>query len=154
VKRQVQDLLDKGLVREIFIPSAVPTILSLNKDGGWRMCTDSRAINKITIRYKFLLPGMDDLMDCLIGANYFSEVDFKSGYRQINMREGIEWKTTFKTNEGLYAWIFMSFGLTNSLSTFMRPMNEVFQDFFGKFVIVYLDDILVFRNTKEEHLWT
>jgi hypothetical protein len=103
VKRQVQDLLDKGLVRERLIPSIVPTILSLKKDGGWRVCTDSRAINKITIRYKFPLPRMDDLMDCFIGANYFLEVDLKSGYRQIRMRERIEWKTTFKTNEGLYA---------------------------------------------------
>ena len=148
----MQELMDKGLNKGILIPCAIPIVLSPKKGGEWRICIDSRAINKITIRYRFPLPHMDDIMECLSGARYFSKLDLKSGYHHIRMREGDEWKTAFKTNDSLYEWLVMPFVLTNTPSTFMRPINGVLKEFIGNFMIIYMDDILVYNITKEEDL--
>eukprot|EP00253_Pinus_taeda_P027970 PITA_27970 len=138
IRRQIQELLEKVLVQK--------------KDGTWRLCIDYRALNKITVRNRYPIPQIDDLLDQLKWAKYFSKIDLKSGYHQVPIEPSDVWKTAFKSKEGLFEWLVMPFGLTNAPATFMRLMDDILRPFTNSFVVVYLDDILIFSQSWEEHL--
>jgi hypothetical protein len=121
------------------------------KDGTQRICVDYRSLNEVTIKNKYPLPRIEDLFDQMKGASVFSNIDLRSGYHQLKIRESDIPKTAFRTRYGLYEYTMVSFGLTNAPAYFMYLMNKVFIEYLDRFVIVFIDDILVFSRTMEEH---
>jgi hypothetical protein len=151
LKKQLQDLVDKGFIRPSTSPFGAPILFVKKKDGTLRMCMDYRALNENTIKNKYPLPNVDDLLDQLSGARYFSKIDLRSGYHQIRIAAGDEHKTAFRTRYGHYEFIVLPFGLTNAPATFMRLMNDVLRPYLDKFAVAFLDDVLIYSRTLEEH---
>ncbi|CAI7816062.1 unnamed protein product [Closterium sp. NIES-54] len=152
LRSQIDALLEKGFIRASTSPFAAPILFTPKKDGGLRMCIDYRALNRVTIKSRYPIPRTDDLLDQLRGARYFSKIDLRGGYHQIRVFADDCHKTAFRTRYRSYEFTVMPFGLTNAPSTFQLTMNRVFRDLLDRCVIVYLDDILIFSETREQHL--
>ena len=151
LKVQLQELLDKGFIRPSSSPWGCPAIFVKKKDHSLRLCVDYRPLNAVTIKNKYPLPRIDILFDQLAGAKVFSKVDLRSGYHQIKIRPEDVPKTAFSTRYGLYEYLVMSFGLTNAPAHFMYLMNSVFMPELDKFVVVFIDDILIYSKSDKEH---
>jgi hypothetical protein len=151
LKEQLQELLDKGYIRPSASPWGAPIIFVPKKDGTQRMWLDYRSLNEVTIKNKYPLPRIDDLFDQLKGACVFLKIDLWSGYHQLKIRATDIPKIVFITQYGLYKYTVMSFGLTNAPAYFMYLMNKVFMEYLDKFVVVFIDDILIFSKNEEDH---
>lgn len=151
LKSQLEELSSKGFIRPSVSPWGAPVLLVKKKDGRSRLCVDYRQLNKVTIKNKYLLPRIDDLMDQLRGASVFSKIDLKSGYHQIRVKDEDISKTAFRTRYGHYEYVVMPFGVTNAPAIFMDYMNRIFHPFLDRFVVVFIDDILIYSKDAEEH---
>jgi hypothetical protein len=151
LKKQIDELLEKGYIRPSSSPWIAPVLFVEKKDGTKRMCIDYRALNKVTVKNKYPLRRIEDLFNQLGRASVFSKIDLKSGYHQLRIRPSDIPKTAFITKYGLYEFMVMSFGLTNAPAYFMYLMNNVFMEYLDKFVVVFIDDILIYSQNKQEH---
>ena len=148
----MNELLEKGLLQPNSSPCCSSVLLVQKKDGSRRMCIDYRALNKITVKNKYPIPHIADIFDQLGGAKWFTKLDLRSGYYQVRISEGHEPKTACVTRYGSYEFLVMPFGLTNVPAIFCTLMKKVLTPYLDHFIVVYLDDIVVYSNTLEEHV--
>ena len=151
LKVQIQELLDKGFIRPSTSPWGALVLFAKKKDKTLRLCVDYRQLNRVTIKNRYSLPRIDDLFDQLRGAQVYSKIDLRTGYHQLRVRETDIPKTEFKTRYGHFKFTVMPFGLTNALAAFIDLMHMVFQPYLDQFVVVYVDDILIYSKIEEEH---
>ncbi|KAL0543937.1 hypothetical protein IC582_019043 [Cucumis melo] len=151
LKVQLQELLDKGFIRLSVSPWGAPVLFVKKKDGSMRLCIDYRELNKVTIKNRYPLPMIDDFFDQLQGTTIFSKIDLRSGYHQLRIRDSDIPKAAFRSRYRHYEFIVMFFRLTNAPAVFMDLMNRMFKDFLDTFVIVFIDDILIYSKTEAEH---
>jgi hypothetical protein len=151
LKEQLQELLDKGFIRPSVSPWWAPVLFVKKKDGSMRLCINYREMNKVTVKNKYPLPRVNDIFDQLHGSQVFSKIDLRSGYHQLKIKEEDIQKTTFRTRYGHYEFLVMPFGLTNAPAVFMDMMNRTFREFVDWCVVVFIDDILVYSKSREEH---
>ncbi len=152
LKKQLNELIEKKFIQPSKSPYGAPVLFVKKKDGSMRMCVDYRALNKLTIKNKYPLPRVDELLDRLHGAKFFSKIDLRSGYHQVRIVEGDVLKTAFRTRYGHFEYLVLPFGLTNAPATFMHLMQQIYRPYLDEFVLVFLDDILVYSKTEDEHL--